>query len=321
MPTVSRIFSLALLGSILVAPRPSAAQPTAGKQALAETLFREGRQLMADGKFHEACPKLAESQRIDPQIGTLINLAACHDGEGKTASAWAEYTDAATRATRAGRADHEAVARRKGDEIQARLSRIVLRAARPIDGLVVTLDGARLGDAALGSPLPLDPGSHGIKVEAAGRVTWSTTIDVGAGPATKTVTLPDLALAPATAAEKSGAGATPAETIAPSRSVSPFVWVTGGLALTGIGLGTYFGLRAFSKNDAAAAVCKNDVCDAGGLELDQQGRSAATVSTVAFAVGAAATLATVGLVVFRGSGAAAPQVAISPLGVAVRGAF
>ncbi|MFS8070761.1 MAG: hypothetical protein ACMG6S_30715 [Byssovorax sp.] len=286
---------------------------------------------MTAGKFREACPKLAESQRIDPQIGTLINLAACHDGEGKTATAWAEYTDAATQATRAGGADHESVARRKGGEIQARLSRIVLAAVRPTAGLVVTLDGERLGDGVLGTPLPVDPGAHAIKAEAPGRVPWSTTVDVRPGPATQTVSLPDLALAPALAAtgpvESAPAPAslpaslTASETTAPSRSVSPLVWVSGGLALTGIGLGTYFGLRAFSKNDAASTACKDDICDAAGMELDSQGRTAATVSTVAFAVGAASALATVGFFVFRGSSATTPQVAISPLGVGVRGAW
>ncbi len=327
MHTPRRILSLALLCSLAATARVSAAQPTANKAALAETLFREGRKLMTAGKFREACPKLAESQRIDPQIGTLINLAACHDGEGKTATAWAEYTDAATQATRAGRADHESVARRKGGEIQARLSRIVLAAGRPTAGLVVTLDGERLGNGVLGTPLPVDPGAHAIKAEAPGRVPWSTTVDVRPGPATQTVSLPDLALAPALAATGPVESAPVpvsdriAEPTTPSRSVSPLAWVSGGLALTGIGLGTYFGLRAFSKNDAASMACKNDICDAAGMELDSQGRTAATVSTVAFAFAAASALATVGFFVFRGSSATTPQVAISPLGVGVRGAW
>jgi hypothetical protein len=309
-----RIVSLALLCSLLGASRASFAQPSAGQLAIAETLFREGRQLMAQGKFPDACPKLVESQRIDPQVGTLINLAACHDGEGKTASAWAEYNDAAAQALRAGRADHESVARRKGAEVQARLSRVVMFAARPIDGLVVTFDGAQLGNGVLGTPLPIDPGQHAIKAEAAGRVAWSSTIDVRPGPATQTVTLPDLA--PTSA----GSPSFP-DPVATPRRVSPLAWVTGGVALTGLGVGTYFGLRAFAKNDEASIACPKNVCDAAGIDLDQQGRTAATVSTVAFVIGAASTLATVGLFVFRGGSSPPPQIAISPLGVAVRGAW
>ena len=314
MHTPRRIVALTLLCSLVAAPGRAAAQPTAGNLAIAETLFRDGRQLMAQGRFHDACPKLAESQRIDPQIGTLINLAACHDGEGKTASAWAEYNDAAAQAVRAGRADHEGVARRKGAEVQGRLSRVVMVAARPIDGLVVTFDGARLGNGVLGTPLPIDPGRHAIEAEAAGRATWSTTIDVLPGPATQTVTLPDLAPA------SPGSPPVPDPGTPPPR-VSPLAWVTGGAALTGLALGTYYGLAAFSKNDAASIACPKNVCDAAGTKLDQQGRAAATASTVAFAIGAAAPLATVGVLVFRGSGAPALRLAISPLGVDVRGAW
>jgi hypothetical protein len=309
--------SLSVLCSLLAASRAASAQKTAGNLAIAETLFRDGRQLMAQGRFHDACPKLAESQRIDAQIGTLINLAACHDGEGKTASAWAEYNDAAAQAVRAGRADHESVARRKGAEVQARLSRVVMIAARPIDGLVVTFDGARLGNGVLGTPLPIDPGPHAIKAEAAGRAAWSTTIDVLPGPTTQTVTLPDLAPA---SVDSAGSPSFP-DPVAPPPRVSPLAWVAGGVALTSLGIGTYFGLTAFSKNDAASLACPRNVCTAAGIELDQQGRTAATASTVAFAIGAAATLATVGLIVFRGSSAPAPQIAISPLGIGVRGAW
>ena len=316
MHTPRRIVSLALLCSLLAASRASSAQPSAGKLAIAETLFREGRQLMAQGRFHDACPKLAESQRIDPQIGTLINLAACHDGEGKTASSWAEYNDAAVQAVRAGRADHESVARRKGAEVQARLSRVVLIAARPIDGLVVTFDSARLGNGVLGTPLPIDPGPHAIKAEATGRVTWSSTIDVRPGPATQTVTLPDLA----PASESAGSPSFP-DPAATSLRVNPLAWAAGGVALTSVSIGAYFGVRAFSSNDAASIACPRNVCDAAGIELDRQGRAAATASTVAFAIGAAATLVTVGLFVFRGSSAPAPQIAISPLGVDLRGAW
>jgi hypothetical protein len=321
MHTPRRILSLALLCSLFAASRAASAQPTAGKLAIAEALFREGRQLMARGQFPDACPKLAESQRIDPQIGTLINLAACHDAEGKTASSWAEYSDAAAQAVRSGRADHESLARRKAAEVQIRLSRVMMKATRSIDGLVVTLDGARLGAGALGTPLPIDPGPHAIKAEAAGRVAWSSTIEVGPGPATQTVTLPDLALAPPGAGSEAAGSPSFPESIAPAPGVSPLAWVSSGLALAGLGVGTYFGVRAFSKNDAAAIACPHDACTAAGIELDQQGRTAATVSTVAFAIGAASTLATVGFFVFRRSDPAAPQIAISPLGVGVRGAW
>ena len=45
---------------------------------MAESLFREGKRLSSEKKFSEACPKFEESYRLDPGLGTLLNLATCH---------------------------------------------------------------------------------------------------------------------------------------------------------------------------------------------------------------------------------------------------
>src|SRR5204863_2674176 len=61
----------------------------------AEWLFREGRALMKQGDLTAACPKLAESLRFDPAVGTLMNLAECEERQGRTASAWQRWGSAA----------------------------------------------------------------------------------------------------------------------------------------------------------------------------------------------------------------------------------
>lgn len=93
----------------LLTPAAAFAQETGA--AVAEALFRTGRALMAAGDAARACPKFAESNRLDPKLGTLLNLALCHETVGLKASAWAEYNEAATIAGRAGQSERERVAR------------------------------------------------------------------------------------------------------------------------------------------------------------------------------------------------------------------
>src|SRR3954465_13259291 len=101
---------------------PARAQP--GNAALAESLFREGKRLSADKKFAEACPKFAESYRLDPGLGTLLNLATCHEAEGKPASAWAEFSDASAQARREGDSDRGQLAEEHMKALETKLAHI-----------------------------------------------------------------------------------------------------------------------------------------------------------------------------------------------------
>jgi hypothetical protein len=311
--------------------RGARADEPSADPAVAEALFRDGRTLMEAGRFAEACPKLADSERIDPHLGTLLNLAACHELQGRTATAWAEYAEGRSQAARAGRADREAFAREHALALEPKLSRVVIAAEHPAGGLEVSLDGEALGAGALGMPLPVDPGHHELRATAPGRAAWSSSFETPRGPATQTLSVPELSpLGTSPAPASLGASAAPARAQEPathlaaadappeSRRPGALAWGLGGLALVGIGVGSYFGLQAFAKNSDANNACSNDRCDARGMQLDSQAHTAATIANVAFGLGIAAAAGAV-LALVLGGHDDAPRVAITPSGVAVGG--
>ena len=93
MRSTRRIVLAALAGTsvaLLLVVAPARAQaPTSTDKVAAEALFEEGRRLVAAGSFVDACPKFADSQRLDPSPGTLLNLASCYEKLGRSATAWA----------------------------------------------------------------------------------------------------------------------------------------------------------------------------------------------------------------------------------------
>jgi hypothetical protein len=188
--------SLAMF-ALFVAGTARAATPE--EQRLAQALFDDGRRLMEEERFAEACPKLAESQRLDPGGGTLLNLAICYEGEGKLATANLQFAEALREAIRDGRKDREEIARQRLAEIERSVPRVTVvvppAARRP--ELSVRLDALELRPAAWGVATEVDPGKHVVEASLPGAAPWRTEITVSAGEK-KVVEIPPLA--PPTAA-------------------------------------------------------------------------------------------------------------------------
>src|SRR3954470_9846847 len=64
--------------------------------AAGEALYRAAKESAKKGDWEKACAQFAESQRLDPAPGTLVNLADCEEHRGLVTSAWSHFTEVET---------------------------------------------------------------------------------------------------------------------------------------------------------------------------------------------------------------------------------
>lgn len=321
---------MVLVPSLLLATRVAHAEPSEGeKKAAAQALFDEARALTGKGQHAEACPKLAESLRLDPSMGTRFYLAECFERVGKLASAWTYYLEVADAAKAAGQKDREKYAADRAEALRPRLPRLsikVLDGARAA-GLEIKRDGVIVGDAQWGSPIPIDLGKHTVTAGASGKRPWALDLDVQKEAQIVEVVVPALAdIAPAAPAPPPPVRAPkplPPPPPPPPASMPPQRIAGWALTIAGAGaLGTSFvlgGLAIAKKGESNQGGCDADsnVCNSAGLELRQSALGLATGSTAAFIGGLAAAGAGVALIVTSSPKKRAPIVAVHPSGASL----
>jgi hypothetical protein len=266
--------------------RSSFAEP-AHDTVTAEALFEEAKALMADGKAAEACPKLEESQRLDPASGTLLNLAGCYEKIGRLASAWSTYAEAGTAAKASGNAEREEVARTQAASLRPRLASLTIRVAPnvKVPGLEVSRDGERVGAPQWDLALPVDEGEHKIVANAPGRLPWRGVILVTGEGSTAEVSVPTLSVDPAIA-EAAKAREAMHERESRFRARRTMALVAGGVGIVGLSVGTLFAIKSKSDHDEADQFCTGTLCtDQRGVDAGNAAYTAGTVSTVAMVVG------------------------------------
>ncbi len=280
-----------LLGSLDAGKAAHAADP-----ATAQALFDQGRKLMAQERWAEACPKLEESQRLDPAGGTLLHLALCREHEGRTATAWALYQDALAQAKHDARKDRAKIAQERIDALVPRLPRLRVRVAqanRKIEGFALSRDDVGVGAAQWGEPLPVDPGPHVLSAKATGRRPWSTKVDVPARAQEVVVEVPELeSEAAQSEAPKPEGPASPWRLEDGKRGDGQRTagLVIGGVGIVGVIVGSVFGVIAISKGKEADKECAppdRTSCTMKGVEAGDAQKTSGNVSTIAFIAGGA----------------------------------
>jgi len=284
---------LGLVAAVTAGVSPTLALADTRDAAAAEALFEAGRQAATRGDWATACPKFAESERLDPAPGTLLNLADCEEHLGHLASAWDAWHEAI--ASLPPGDDRIGPVRKRAAALDARIARLTVRlAADAPAGAVVHRDDVELGAASLGTPLPVDPGSHVVRVDAPGREPASTTvtlaegdsraIDVSAGATLPPAPEPQPATHPAPSPPPSvvDTGAPVADH--PVLRTTGFVLGIAGLASLAAGATT--GAHALAQKSTVQNHCPQPRgCDQTGLDAAQSGHTFATVSDVTFVAG------------------------------------
>ncbi len=192
---VTRCFSsgLTLVWALLVSPPAHAEepkdpaneqsapsrQPSAADVRKADTLFQKARLLKKLGKDAEACALFVESQGLDPNGGTLVNIAECHESEGKTGTAWRELLDALKLAKQT--EDKELVKgiRDKLAAIVPRLYQVTIQIPEEVvsvPGVEVRFDDRKLPPNVSRRVEVVDPGRHAVHAGAPGYVDFDRTV-------------------------------------------------------------------------------------------------------------------------------------------------
>ena len=295
-----------MLGATLL---PATAHADSAADAVAaQTLFDDAKTLMKNGDYAAACPKLDESERLQPAGGTVMFLGLCREGEGKTATAWAKLNEALSAARRDNRPDREQVAQEHLDALTPKLTRLnieLTEGAKATGGLEVRVDGEVVPPAILGTAVPIDPGEHTLRVTAPGKKAWETRAQTTVEGATATVTVPALESDPSAIPPPATPVPPGATSVAPAAPVQPppsdtgassgrtqrtVALVLGGAGVVALGVGAAFGVAALVKKGDENAQCPGGAsgpCDAAGVSLSQTAVSDGNVATVLLGVGAA----------------------------------
>ena len=297
--------------------------------AEAEAAFRDGRKAVQAGDWATACTKFAESERIEPAPGTLLNLADCEDHTGQLVSAHEHFGVAASGFPRGDNRRTLALAREA--QLDKRIVRLTLRlaASAPPDA-VVHRAGAVVPASALGAPMLVDPGSVTLTVTAPGHANRPYTLSLHEGDQVEqTLEAGDVS----TVTPASVAPAAPAPDVAPTPAVQPPTgsgrrtvgFVLGGIGLAGVATGAVTGLLALNRASTVKSHCPDLACDPQGLSAASQGQWLAPTSTVAFVAGGVLVAAGAYFVFFSASRsssvALAPAIGPQTGGALLRGEF
>lgn len=288
-------FVVSAVVMVAAAAPAASAQPQSQSVAAAEQLFEDARKAQAAGDIATACSLFDASYKLDPALGTLLNMAACYEQLGHLASAWGRYREVISIATKEGDEQRVTIARERAAALEPRLPRLTIRGpATVIGGLEVTRDDVPVDPSVLGAGIYVDPGEHAVTASAPGRRPFSTRVIAVEGKVA-VVEIPDLEIEPEAVVPAPVNVIRVQEDLDPGRNRRVLGLGLGGAGIATLATGLGFGLAARGSWQSAFddGLCDEATlqCTAAGQERTSSARRNATVANVIGGAGAAMMIA------------------------------
>ncbi len=316
------------LGTVVV--QPSAWAQTDDDRAGARVAATEGVKAINEKRWADAADLFTRAESLVHSPVHLLYLARAQEKLGKLVKARENYNRIMREPLKpdAPEAFRQAQSSAQQEEpaLEPRIGAVTVQLTGEKGTVTVTNDGEKVPPALIGLPLPVDPGAHtfvaqgqdlksdpvAVTVAEGGKA--SITLTVKSAPGTLAPDAPPPGATPAAgapqaapaAATNAPPGTEPAASNGPNgMKIGGFVAL--GVGVVGVGLGTVFALQSHSKKSDADDLCNgpNGACPQSKKDqitsLDNDYKSAGTLSVVSYAVGGAGLITGAVLLVLSGS--------------------
>lgn len=158
----------------------AAAQQAPEDHTKADRLFEEATQLKAAGDTVRACAKYNEALSYNKSaIGTLLNVALCHEEAGRVATALELFTQARDLARENNRPEHLAAAEEHIAKNEAQVPHLAIAFAELLPSTKLVIDD-KVYPITSASDIRVDPGTRHVVVTAPDRLPYDTSVEVKA---------------------------------------------------------------------------------------------------------------------------------------------
>jgi hypothetical protein len=268
----------------------------------ATALFKAGKELEAQGNYKDACPKFEASYKHEAALGTLMNMADCHEKIGVLAQAWSEWSAAYDRARKEGDLPRGDLSKKRLDALEPRIPKMKIVVAGTAPDLAVWRDDRALDSLEYGVELPVELGKHVITVRRGDKVLTTeeqtaaeaahltVNVDLGKVAAENPRPKDEPPLKPVIDRPSTKKRATIWATVAPITIGAGGTVLAGGLVFEIVALGLK------NNKDCATEPNEKTVCTQSGLDKIDTARNASLAGTFLIIGGAGVVAA--GLVLY-----------------------